>query len=154
MSRKTYAIKVNDKIVHVVKIFPNQNIKYKSIKKSAKINGRWRTICAYPNCMIRPHFNYINLKTGLYCFEHKLPNMKNVYAHICIYPNCQTHASFNYEQETKRLYCAKHKLKGMINIMCSKCIYPNCKCKAEYNFPGFTKKFYCIEHKYEGMILL
>jgi hypothetical protein len=82
-------------------------------------------MCIHEGCIIRPHYNYSNEKTAIYCFEHKLENMVNIVSKSCIFEGCNIRPSYNYDGETKRLYCKTHKLDNMIDIASK-------RCKSEY----------------------
>ena len=108
--------------------------------------------CIYPNCKVRPTYNFKEETKMLYCARHKLKGMINVKNKTCIYSDCKVIPNYNFEGETKGLYCTTHKLEGMFDVKNKTCIYLNCKKQPNYNFKGETKALYCSTHKLEEMI--
>ena len=108
--------------------------------------------CIYENCILRPHYNYKNETTTLYCAKHKKKEMIDVINKRCIYTECEVIANFNYEGNTKTLYCIEHRKEGMVNVKHKKCIYENCKTRPTFNFIGESIALYCFIHKKEKMM--
>ena len=46
-------------------------------------------LCEFPNCIIRPIYNYLGIKSGRYCTEHKLNEMVDINYAKCISEWCQ-----------------------------------------------------------------
>jgi hypothetical protein len=109
-------------------------------------------LCVYNGCKTRPSFNNENKKNGLYCYNHKLPEMVDVVSKRCIYKDCKKRPNFNKIDEKVGIYCLEHKLPEMINVNDKRCIYKDCNKYPVFNFEGETKKLYCVSHKLPGMI--
>ena len=108
--------------------------------------------CNYANCKIRPSFNNLGEKKGIYCGSHKLEGMFNIIDKTCIFENCKIIPIFNNLGEKKGIYCGSHKLEGMFNIIDKTCIFENCKIIPIFNNLGEKKGIYCGSHKLEGMV--
>jgi hypothetical protein len=103
-------------------------------------------------CTKRASFNYPGRFPGVYCVEHKEPDMINVTKSICNYPDCFTRPTFNYPGGKPR-YCAKHCKAGMICIRGKLCSRGGCRYRAYYNYKT-GEPLYCARHKKKGMINL
>jgi hypothetical protein len=98
----------------------------------------------------RPHYNYNNEKTALYCKECKLENMVDIKSKKCITCNI-IQPNFNYKTEKTALYCKECKLENMVDIKSKKCI--TCKYKrALFNYKHYNNPLYCGSCKLENMI--
>jgi len=109
-------------------------------------------ICNFENCNIRPNFNYIQFKKGLYCEKHKKEEMINVTNKICENNNCNIRANYNYNNLKNGKFCLLHKLKDMIDVTNKKCIYNSCDIRPHYNYENINTPIYCFNHKIENMI--
>lgn len=105
--------------------------------------------CIHNGCNIIPKFNYLDIKTGLYCKNHALPNMIDVISKRCLL--CNTHPSYNYIGEKIGIYCKDHALVDMINVK-GKCHYESCSKHANYNIPTEKTGIFCKIHANENMI--
>ena len=115
------------------------------------INVKDKT-CMHPDCKKLPTFNFEGQTKGMYCSEHKEPNMINVKHEICMHPDCKKLSIFNFEGQYKGIYCSEHKEPNMINVKDKTCSHPDCKKIPTFNFEGQTKGMYCSEHKEPNMI--
>lgn len=106
--------------------------------------------CKYKDCGKRPHFNYKELLSGLYCVKHKKDNMVNVTTKKCEYINCNKIPNFNFEGENP-IYCFLHKQDGMIDVKHKKCKFEGCEKRPTFNLEG-NKPLYCSEHKEKDMV--
>ena len=109
-------------------------------------------MCNFPDCKIRPVFNFEGQTTALYCNSHKLEEMIYVKNKTCCYSNCKIRPNFNFEGQKTALYCILHKLEGMIDIKHKTCIHDGCKTRPAYNYQSETKVLYCSSHKLDGMV--
>jgi hypothetical protein len=88
--------------------------------------------CIYPECKIRPNFNYENEKKPIYCSTHKLDGMINIVDKTCINNWCYTIVQNKYEG-----YC----LFCFVHIFPNKHVSRNYKTK-EYAVVEFVKNQY------------
>jgi hypothetical protein len=109
-------------------------------------------MCFEEGCKVRPVFNILCSKKGIYCFTHKKEGMVDVKSKTCIQEGCKTHPNYNIEGSKKALYCVTHKKEGMVDIKNKTCIQEGCKVIPNYNIEGQTTALYCSTHKKEGMI--
>ena len=73
-----------------------------------------------------PSYNVVGETKGLYCNDHKLPDMINVVSKCCLESGCMKIPNFNVAGETKGLYCNDHKLPDMIDVKNKRCLTPLC----------------------------
>ena len=60
--------------------------------------------CIYPNCLIRPVYNYENEKIGIYCNQHKLEGMINIKDPVCKTYLCMKRVGKKYDGYCMRCY--------------------------------------------------
>jgi len=84
-------------------------------------------------CLKGPVYNFEG-KKGLYCNDHKLPEMINVSSKRCLEKSCKKQALFNFENEKLAIYCGEHLLLNMINIKRPKCVKTDCNISALFNY--------------------
>ncbi len=133
---------------------PNEKARYCSTHRTAEMINVKNVIkkCIYPGCKIHPVFNIPNKSGGLYCNEHKLPNMINVLVKQCIHPDCKTRPHFNMPNQKGGLYCSIHKLTNMVNVIEKTCIYTDCKTHPSFNMKDKKSGLYCSLHRLPSMI--
>jgi len=93
--------------------------------------------CVEPGCKKIPHFNMEGETNGLYCAQHKKPEMIDVLNKRCVEPGCKKIPLFNMEGETNGLYCAQHKKPEMIDVMSRKCKTEWCLTQVQNKYDGF-----------------
>jgi hypothetical protein len=108
--------------------------------------------CIYENCIKQPTYNLPTEIAGIYCSEHKNPDMIDVVHKKCYELNCNKIPNFNLPKETTGLYCLDHKNEYMIDVVSKKCFEENCMKRANFNLPTESRGLYCVEHKNENMI--
>jgi hypothetical protein len=59
------------------------------------------------NCNKQPKFNFAGSTNGIYCFDHKKPNMVNVECKRCL--KCNKQPNYNFAGQKNALYCFIHK---------------------------------------------
>ena len=74
-----------------------------------------KNICIESTCAKQCCFNFVNIKTPLYCGEHKKNLMVNVKDPKCIEENCSKRPNFGLPNG-KATYCSTHKKDNMINV--------------------------------------
>jgi hypothetical protein len=109
-------------------------------------------VCIFEGCRKRSSFNMEGNTRGLYCAQHKKPEMIDVRHKRCVEPGCKKLRYFNFEGEKCPLYCAEHKKEGMMDVLSRRCVEPGCKKQPHFNFEGVTKGLYCAQHKKPEMI--
>jgi hypothetical protein len=107
--------------------------------------------CREEGCEKKPVYNMPGSPNGLYCVNHKLPEMIDVVSALCKYPNCTKQPSFNIDGKIP-LYCKIHKAADMMDVRNTKCLFIDCNKSPSFNYPGITKRLYCGSHKLVGMI--
>lgn len=95
-------------------------------KNGVKYNEKGKKLCVYGDCDIEPSFNYGYKKETLYCKEHKLESMMDVFHRrkTCSYDRCDLYPLYNYKGRKTSKYCKYHKKDFMIDVMnrlCDKC---------------------------------
>lgn len=100
--------------------------------------------CIHTNCKKYPRFNTINNTIGLYCCQHKLPNMYDVVSRMCIHDSCMKIPKFNTKSKSYGIYCFEHKLKNMINVVERPCTTPLCSTLGLKKYDGHC--LYCYVH--------
>lgn len=95
------------------------------------------------DCNKIPSFNFPDQKKGIYCADHKKPQMRDVIHPSCL--ECDKRPHFNFPDQTRGIYCAEHKKLGMLSIMIPKCL--ECDKKPHFNFSDQTRGIYCADHK-------
>jgi len=99
--------------------------------------------CIFDNCNKRPSFNNPIETKGLYCFDHKLENMIDIYKKTCIHNKCKNASLYGLPNK-KPTHCNDHKQPNMINLILeSKCATQ--ECNNEYEFIIDNIKC-CLEH--------
>jgi hypothetical protein len=97
--------------------------------------------CVHEHCMKRPYYNLPTETRPLYCFEHKLEYMINVWKRKCDENKCKEVAIYGWRGKRKQ-FCFDHKVDEMINLFEeNKCI----ECDKEYQYL-FEKRKYCMKH--------
>lgn len=96
--------------------------------------------CLRLDCNIIPLFNNLGETRGIYCSEHKDPQMV-----LVTNKKCNGHSRYSNIGD-KALYCHKHKESQMVDIGRNNCIDPDCGTTAFYNIFG-VKPSYCFKHK-------
>jgi hypothetical protein len=109
-------------------------------------------VCIFEGCKKQPSFNFEGNTRGLYCAQHKKPEMIDVLTKRCVEPGCKKQRYFNFEGEKCPLYCAEHKKEGMMDVKSKTCCEEGCKTQSLFNFEGEKCPLYCAEHKKEGMM--
>ena len=109
-------------------------------------------MCIYPDCKIRPTYNFEGEKKSLYCAKHRKDGMVSMTHKSCYEEGCKTRPSYNFKGERKGLYCNKHKKHGMVDVLNKSCYEEGCNTIPHYNVEGETKGLYCAKHKKDGMI--
>ena len=94
-------------------------------------------VCIFEGCKKRSYFNFEGNIKGLYCAQHKKPEMIDVLNKRCIEPGCSKRPYFNIESVTKGLYCAQHKKPEMIDVMSRKCKTEWCLTQVQNKYDGF-----------------
>jgi len=56
-------------------------------------------LCSYPDCRIRPTYNYKSEKKPILCGIHKQDGMINVKTKRCIHEGCNIIPNYNYANE-------------------------------------------------------
>jgi hypothetical protein len=105
--------------------------------------------CKEINCNKYPLFNFINKKTGIYCIDHKKPDMIDVTHKRC--EKCTKTATFNFIGGLPK-FCGEHKETDMVDVISKKCKFINCDVIPVYNYPNEKNGLYCNAHKLENMV--
>ena len=109
--------------------------------------------CKHDDCKTHSTFNFEGELNGLYCAQHKLPNMVDVKSRRCNETGCVSLTPvFNYEGETHGMHCAKHKLPHMVNVKSQRCHETGCVAQPVFNYEGESKGLYCAQHKLPHMV--
>lgn len=108
--------------------------------------------CHREKCVKHGSFNFPGEKKVLYCGNHSLPGMIDVYHSFCKHIGCKIQPTYNKPTEKIGIYCREHKLKGMIDVKSRHCIYENCRKQSSYNKIGEKMGLYCNDHKLDGMV--
>lgn len=88
-------------------------------------------------------YNFPNLKSKKYCFDHKLPGMINVHRKLCQYDKCKLDALYGLPNKNRQ-FCYEHKQPNHVNLI----LYNKCSildCENEFTFTLENIK-YCMEH--------
>jgi hypothetical protein len=79
--------------------------------------------CFEKTCTIIPEFNYKGKPLGLYCYEHKKPDMvylttnqKTCFEKTCFEKTCTIIPEFNYKGKPYGIYCYEHKKPDMVYL--------------------------------------
>jgi hypothetical protein len=96
--------------------------------------------------MIRPVYNYDGQTKGIYCTQHKLPNMIDIKHDRCQNEGCMIRPHYNYEGQNKLLYCAQHKLPNMFIIKNKRCQNSWCYTQITDKYDGYCT--YCYMHMF------
>lgn len=93
------------------------------------------------------HARYGYSKPGIYCHEHKLENMLDVYRHKCVAEDCTKFPVFGKPGKKSGTHCKLHKTEDMVNVVLKTCII----CSKPSKFV-FENKRYCDTHKPENSV--
>jgi hypothetical protein len=108
--------------------------------------------CLELGCMKGPSYNFADETNGLFCKDHKKPDMINVVSKRCLEPGCTKQPKFNVVGETKGLFCKDHKKPDMIDVVNKRCLELGCMKIPNFNVVGETKGLFCKDHKLTDMI--
>jgi hypothetical protein len=114
---------------------------------------KYRVLCSYTGCKLRPTYGLISNMKARFCKEHKSAEMVDVANPKCIEEGCITRPIYNIDGEIRALYCKRHKKDNMINIKDkNRCIEQGCKKFKTFNYFGEKRPLYCSSHKKENMV--
>jgi hypothetical protein len=119
--------------------------------------------CQHEFCSIKPNYNFINEKVGIFCNKHKENNMVNLKTvKQCCVDKCMEQARYNYITDKERKYCTVHRPKGtvpvpFVNPKDGICVEPDCNnpiyVLSKFQHCYFKQYPYCLKHRkfYHGM---
>ena len=108
--------------------------------------------------MVRCHcgkqaiYNVRGEKKGLFCSDHKTPEMVNVKNKTCESAGCEKQPAYNVRGTKKGLFCADHKTPEMVDVKHETCESAGCEKIPAYNVRGAKKGRFCAEHKTFEMV--
>jgi len=132
-------------------------------KAEGMVNVAPQLVCEYPDCKLRPSFNFPGIKRPRFCASHRMEGMvyprsgKKTEKTTCRFEGCTSKPFFNFVGINVPKYCADHRQEGMVVLYRPRvqlCESESCTKASRYNFPGQKKKKFCEAHKQPGMIFL
>ena len=99
--------------------------------------------CAHAGCAKQPAYNTAGEKTGLFCVEHKTPDMVDVVSKTCAH--CPSKAWYGYPG-LEPTTCARHKSEGMISFPRKRCAHEMCRELGTHATFECPNKRFCAAH--------
>jgi hypothetical protein len=108
--------------------------------------------CQAQGCNKQPSYNKEGESIGIFCFEHKEPDMIDVKNKRCQAQGCNKIPNFNKEGESIGIFCVEHKEPDMIDVKNKRCQAQGCNKQPNFNKEGESIGIFCVEHKEPDMI--
>lgn len=112
--------------------------------------------CGQDGCTKWPTLNKEGALLGLYCSQHKQPDMIDVAHRLCEHVGCKKQPSFmkliNFTGVTRGRYCGSHKQRGMVNVTAKRCEHSKRLKHASFGLDGQSARRFCGSHKQQGMV--
>jgi len=104
------------------------------------------------HCGKQAIYNVRGEKKGLFCSDHKTPEMVNAKNKTCESAGCEKQPAYNVRGTKKGLLCADHKTPEMVDVKHETCESAGCEKIPAYNVRGAKKGRFCAEHKTPEMV--